>query len=130
MANLELLMAFVSYNEYYYSNSSFLCRNKSSGELYIVEASHCSCTGFEGQWCGTLTSLAALHAALKEDNSYHPLFSNMKSYHDYNNDNYHEILCKWIRGLCIHCGIHFDKNEDLLSHLNTHTEKNNQTYQN
>lgn len=37
-----------------------LFRDKRDGELYTIEASHCSCNGFEGQWCPVKTTVPAL----------------------------------------------------------------------
>ena len=42
------------------SSAFFLFRDKTSGKLYELHASHCSCYGFEGQYEPEETTLAAL----------------------------------------------------------------------
>lgn len=44
-----------------YEESAFvLWRNKDTGKLYSMEAGHCSCNGFDGQWGETETTVPAL----------------------------------------------------------------------
>ena len=47
LASCEILIAY-ELQEYYEAASWFLFRR--AGKLFEVEASHCSCYGFEGQW--------------------------------------------------------------------------------
>ena len=49
MDGMEVLFAYYSYEDY--SGYSFvLLRDAQSGELFEVNASHCSCYGLEDQW--------------------------------------------------------------------------------
>lgn len=50
LENKEVLIAYESVGSWGCDSSSFfLLRDKTTGELYEVHGSHCSCMGFEGQ---------------------------------------------------------------------------------
>lgn len=60
----DILLA--SYTSETYSGDAFLVlRRKLTGELLLVEASHCSCYGLEGQWNPEPTTVEALETHLK-----------------------------------------------------------------
>ena len=46
------------WSEQYEESAWFLVKNKENGQLQEVNAGHCSCYGFEGQWEPTDTSKA------------------------------------------------------------------------
>jgi hypothetical protein len=50
LENKEVLVAYESVGDYGCdSNSFFLLKDRTSGELFEIHGSHCSCYGFEGQ---------------------------------------------------------------------------------
>jgi len=63
--NIEILLASYTYEDY--SGYAFvLYREKSSGILYEVNGSHCSCYGLEGQWSPEETNIKVLRHRLTE----------------------------------------------------------------
>lgn len=59
LENYDFIVASVE-EEQYESNSFFLIRNRETGEYYEVNAGHCSCMGYEGQWVPEIASTAYL----------------------------------------------------------------------
>ena len=65
----EILIAF-HHAEAYEGSAFVLYRDRRDGKLYIVEGSHCSCMGFEHQWCPgetTLDALRVMYGTPKDD---------------------------------------------------------------
>ena len=65
--NFSFLIAYESVGSWGCDSASyFLIREKTTGALFDVRGSHCSCYGFEGQWEPEAIELAALKARAKQ----------------------------------------------------------------
>ena len=65
--NKEVLIAYESVGSWGCDSSSFfLLRDKSSGELFEIHGSHCSCYGFEGQLNLESSSISSLRYRNRE----------------------------------------------------------------
>ena len=65
--NKEILIAYESVGSWGCdSNSFFLLRDKTSGELFEIHGSHCSCYGFEGQLNLESSSVSSLQYRNRE----------------------------------------------------------------
>jgi hypothetical protein len=62
--DIEVLLAWLG-DESYSSEALVVGRRRSSGKLFCVEASHCSCNGYDGQWGEVETTPEALRLMLK-----------------------------------------------------------------
>lgn len=61
LAGFDILIAYEHVGSWGCDSSSwFLLRNKETGVLFENHAGHCSCYGFEGQWCPEETTVAYL----------------------------------------------------------------------
>jgi hypothetical protein len=62
--DIEVLLAWLSDGSYD-SQALVVGRRRSSGKLFCVEASHCSCNNYDGQWREIETTPEALRLMLK-----------------------------------------------------------------
>lgn len=66
----DILIAYESVGNWGCDSSSwFLFKDKSSGQLYEMHGSHCSCNGFEGQFDLEETSVEYLKKKIKDNDS-------------------------------------------------------------
>lgn len=73
LENKEVLIAYESVGSWGCDSSSFfLLRDKTTGELYEVHGSHCSCFGFEGQLELERSSVDSLKYRNREADVFYP----------------------------------------------------------